>query len=908
MARYLDTDIYAGIRYTPETFQERAIVPIAMRERHDAAEEFIDSQIKALADLKINEKLRDEYVSNKTNEFNAKFDELANNFYSSGAGNMSNINAFKNLKRELDRELSITGGLGARANITKQFDTQRELLVADANKKGYDPNIQLAWLNRDLENYMGQVLGEDGNIIVGQLPDFVGTAAPNKFDTLGWLTKTGNLAKFTSVLTSESDVSPDINPVTGEIIFTTTNKQNLTEHNKQQLDEVAKALNYQINNPNSEMYISKRHQLGPDATHEEITEALRNELIPLLNSQRYSKTTDQTQTSIKEVGKNTGNNRSNTDKKEDKGTLIEYQFGNELGDDISITDLDKEINNLERKEHLGTNTDEDNRKKHEYLALREVLKEKEKDPKFIEEVENKIKKQLEPRKYSGSSDLRSLTNRGLKDLNDLDEFIATMSNNPSLEEDILKHLGMTREEYIQHFNNLIANNNFSKKDYTYINDNFPVPTSPSTILTGNFGGLRNIELVSKLANGNLGELAEAKNIKENAYKETLKGQSLLYRKEYKLGTTEKDIKIKQNIDAGLNNQGLRVFENLLLNDGGKIIDLKDGGEYNLNDDTSKFSELFYSGGKNVIEFDGITDRGLTGISTLDLKVINGEGKDAKEYSIKLNLDRRSLNNSAYVTILQSIYSELDESSKAILDNIMITAENIDVAVDGIDWAKSGNNISDSQDRLLKTKSIKALQDNNVITSYNKQEINSIDYFQNPNYKNVIVRDNEGFFFHVQESDVYNDIRVTKTGQWFERDNMLNYSNGTYITKNAVPNINSSTTDELMQFNAKVGDMASHILKGNIKVGNNPEEAERIKREVEDLLEAVRKLGEPTNIDLNELKTVYGGSIHRRNAVLQYKIFIEFFNNIKDSNIYFKNPSRFYRENTKYFSDKNNKNK
>ena len=112
--------------FQAESFKDLAMVPIAMRTRHD---QILNAQQDTLDEFNNTEVLNTpeamDYYNKKKSEIESRVKGLANQLNTSGTGDSALINEFRNMKRDYNKETSATGSIGALANAKAALDNKK---------------------------------------------------------------------------------------------------------------------------------------------------------------------------------------------------------------------------------------------------------------------------------------------------------------------------------------------------------------------------------------------------------------------------------------------------------------------------------------------------------------------------------------------------------------------------------------------------------------------------------------------------------------------------------------------------------------------------------------------------------------------------------------------------------------
>lgn len=172
-------------QFNPLSIQELSMVPMAMRQRHDAATAGMeDARAKLNAAVDALPQHSDR-AKELTNTFNSMIDRQSEDLAKNGVNNMTSSNIIR-MNRDYQNLMSPNGEIGRILSAKKHY--------ADTYKNFYDEGIKMGQSAEDIarnwKNHSDKYLGYDSN---GNISNIGSIGAPKKYDTADFLKEYGSL-------------------------------------------------------------------------------------------------------------------------------------------------------------------------------------------------------------------------------------------------------------------------------------------------------------------------------------------------------------------------------------------------------------------------------------------------------------------------------------------------------------------------------------------------------------------------------------------------------------------------------------------------------------------------------------------------------------------------------------------
>ena len=357
-SRYTPTPMYQA-----ESFKDLAVVPMAMRVRHD---NILNEQDKLLDQYNNLEVLQEgesqDYYNKKRQEIEAKVNGLANKLNSTGAGDISIMNDFRTIKRDYNKEVSATGATGRLVNIKKDLDTKKAAYYEWANQQ----NQPVEAIETNWKNEYNKWLGSNDMKRIGEdefaFKPLDMKLAPKSVDKVKLLKESYDMIGHISK--DEIDSTMEIDPATGNLI--TNSSGSKSKENVAQLQKWADYHNAILNEPNSEYMADMRYK-NPGVDDATLKRMFLEQVLKVKEMAEIKETSDSEQLKIQpqnqDDGSGSGSGSGSKKKQEPNASLAYTPNGKEIvekGKDFAS--VKAEINAIEKQEQKGFASEEESNK------------------------------------------------------------------------------------------------------------------------------------------------------------------------------------------------------------------------------------------------------------------------------------------------------------------------------------------------------------------------------------------------------------------------------------------------------------------------------------------------------------------------------------------------------------------
>jgi len=627
----------SGSNYAPESFRDMSVVPIALRQRHDNALAAQDDMLLQLNNIQVRDEDRD-YYNQKREEITANINGLTDKINTIGAGDSNLLGEFRNMKRNYNKEVSLSGGLGQASDLKKRIDTTRANYMEFGVKQGWTPETTEKNFAKEYNAYNttnpADKLGNEG-FAYGE---FNPTYAPKQILPTEYLKNIQPLIGEISKEIAWSNFTPVQHPQTGEISFQQNSGATLSKENLQRLDSVQKAINTELMNPESGLRQSLRYS-RPDVSEDEIVKQFLSESdiwIDVMGIEA-SKQVNQSEPPKFSAGSGGGTKKEGSD---EPANLVSTPTGAEVFEGKSITDIvdGTQIRQFEETEKTRPLTEAESAKKTQLILQQNRINDALKSQSTVNEVNKTI------RELTGGG----FTEKGLR----------------KSTEDAYKALQQIR------------NNNYT--NLKELGVSLPLNKTEQSMAVWRQTTERNL----------LERIGTNKEILDEAYKVSIPLNDLKYSKLYSIGPGEAGKKTMDIFNANANDYA-QNFPTLLENSGGKFT--LPGQTELLDTNDSGMEELRNSFANGQIEFNGldIVDMGSTGSSQLVFKYKKSTGDKATSGMIAIDYDNKSPDTNVLDTWLIEMQKTLNPQGQATVQAIMDNKQLKSLAVDSQKFYKEG---------------------------------------------------------------------------------------------------------------------------------------------------------------------------------------------------------------------------
>lgn len=764
-----------GSNYSPESFRDMSIVPIALRQRHDAALAAQDDMLLQLDNIQVRDEDR-EYYNQKRQEITSKVEDLTNKINTIGAGDSNLMGEFRNMKRSYNKEVSLSGGLGQAADVKKRIDDTRAKYLEFGVEQGFSPETT----QKNFDVFYDEYKNSNPNTALGTegfaFKEFNPTFAPKQVDALS-IHKEGQglLGKIAQDVAWQNYVP--VTDANGQIHYQQTGGKRLSEDNLRNLQAYENFINQKILNPESDIRQSLRFS-RPGVPEDQIVKDFLAESDFLSQAMRVKITGQMDQIEPPRESSGGGAKAKSPD---EVAELVSIPTGqNTITGDFTETLNGTAIKAFEAKENtiIGL-TEQESAQKTLAILQHDKLKSAVEDPNNKKKIDSYLNKNGVLK--NGTVDLYR------KSINIYDNQIKAITNTL---------------EYQQ------ATAAYNSGSY-----------SPGE------QGMALINKVKDLSNKKR-ELSIDLN---EAIKTIIPNVDLQYSKLYTFGSssTDKDGSsnaVKKAVDNSLNNNiGLDNILTYLNNGGGKFTDIGESEfKDKLNtDDFKEFSNALLTS-NTQLEFDGLVDLGSTGSSQILLRYTKDQGNGKATGRMALDYDNKSTDTNVLDQLLDTIQGSVDLKGQAVIQSIKDNKKYKDLSVDSTEFAKTG--WSGTQTNKIKKYSKEI--DSNIRNNPRYKEVNYIDNFKDNN----IILNQDGYYeMRLRNSDKSTGVDL-KTGMWFQKDFVRDYQNGVYSTPNP---LQPKTETDKVNFVRSMKDVADQLTdpeNGVMQIGNNNSEFKRLREE------------------------------------------------------------------------------
>lgn len=748
-------DVYNDLKYSPENFKDMAIAPLAMRDRHDKALQFQDDLLFQMQNIKVadNPEIQAEFARRKS-DIEENINNITNRINTSGAGSRVIMGDLRGLKRDYNKEVSATGFTGKAAAMRSQIDKERDLLMAENIRKGFNPLAGEQNYKMQLDKYMEGINVDLLSDESKGVSDFKASHAPNKADALSMMKEGKELFGKLSNSKSWATSTPKI--IDGQLTYVDSSGREIDETNEPNLAAYKKFMNTKVLNPDSELRQSLRWA-NPNKSDEELIsefgiDADLLEKTATITSKAEESSFGQRIVPVKDKS-------GVDDEKPTTATLVDTDTGAEVVKNLGVANIlsGSEIADIELAEENGTVTPEQINRKKLLMQTRFLVQEQVNDPKNKAAINANLAK---------NSTLYKVLPDGKKEKSDIEGYNKEINK---LNEDISK---VNKENNLQ--GSSIA--------------------TESNIAASLAGGMEITQKQMK-AYEERNKLIQRRDVLKGTLEDSMEGiispEALKYSKMYNVTGLKDGNDLNAETIKDLNYR-LPSMLTLAANSGATFtVDGSTGDLLNFNDNKDKFDEAregITNGGGKIDTFD-IIDMGSTGASQLVMHYSfdkkNGTG--SKGGMIAINFDDKVASDSSIMQFMTGLQSRLDPKGQAVIQTVLDNKATAGLSIDNTDFATAG--MSGSQSKKIKE----------LNKAFSNPLEQNYDAYKKANYINTD-KDNNELYNIVQDKEGYNSLYVSRSGY---KDKAVPLAVGTwlrrefvkdYLSKNPNVNDNNSYTD------------------------------------------------------------------------------------------------------------------
>lgn len=777
-------------KFSPLSFQEIAYAPTILRQREDAIINKRDELLNDLYNIEVPQMYQEQFEAER-GKIENDLNSLAKEIQTKGAGDLSLINQFRNLRNSYNKSISNSGNIGRAANLNTHLEEMKSAYFEDALAKGQPAeSVNLNW-DKELDNFL-KGLPSDLSKYSGQLPDMSPNYAPDYTDLA---TEGARIAQFLKGMDSEelgdyqiigkdangNTISED-NPGTPAFwVVETSRGANAT--NNGQVKNFQEYLNAELLNEDSLLHRNLNYR---NIDPEEYLQNIEN-LGAMLTTK---KTSDITTGQVISAGGRSGGRAKNsqTPKPTNKASLRARGSGQEfIPNSKSSGDIKKELNKLYEVENNSEDLSPDEIKANNVrktqlqhaLLKRQKL---EKDNNFVSSVNQTIQSfdkgiKTEHGAFNNKIDPNAKNIKQNLGINDLDSYNKVIEN--EYEVPSILFTAALNEEYPDkdnYYRKAIYNkvmSNISDMGYSNIND-FVADGNSVALLGGGGGRLFNRRFQSKMDNWN--SLKDEVN-KQYETSPTLYEDSTFY----EFGINTASTKVKDNVNSALRNIDLQAA----LSDGILSMTANDGENTKFLDSksisNSEENSLLIENLENAAESDliyemqGLFDGGTTKDASLMFKVFKKKGAiNEFQADLAISIDENSNIFKDFFNPNSEFYQSMDQESQTVLDSIVDRIKYSDVATDLYTKAEMFTPEDNSNIRQHAVNTLSSLG----ITNANNPDgaIHNYRFINNSNNVAIVLQDDESYKL-VRENDEYGNstIETFKFSDYINTQKAIDYT-------------------------------------------------------------------------------------------------------------------------------------
>lgn len=775
----------SGVNYSPESFRDLSVVPIALRQRHDQALAAQDDMLLQLNNIQVRDEDRD-YLNQKREEITNQVNDLTNKINTVGAGDSNLMGEFRNAKRAYNKEVSLAGGLGQAANVKQRIDTARANYLDFGVKQGWSPetaqkNFELEY-GRFNEKNPSSGLGSEGFAF----GEFNPTYAPKQINPVDKLKEIQPLIGEISKEEAFQNYRPVQDPQTGQITYVQYGGSTLSRSNLERLKSVESYLNQELLNPDSELRQSLRYS-RPGVSEDQVVQQFLKEsdfLIDAMGVEAKKESTMIEAPTFPKPTKDAGGKGSS----DETASLVSTPTGAEtfVGKSITTIVAGDTIKNLEKVEQSRPLTEQESNQKMMAILQQDRVKEALKDPNTIREVNNYLKTNSVLQDNSGQPSTIEGYNNTLTSLqSQINQIKST---------DLYKTGARLKSNDVVSASRLASSLTESQKQKA----------------------AQEFDRVTYLQN----RITPIKERLDEAYNKSIPKDDLVYSRMYTFGAGEAARKTTDTFNANASDYGVNWITQLE-NAGGKF-SLPGETDLSSNNDESKLKDLkeAFASNDTKVKFGSLIDMGSTGSSQLVLNYTVGSGEKAKTGMISVDYDNKSPDSSVIDNWLIEMQKTLDTPSQAVIQSILDNKQLKGISVDSNQFAKTGfsKGQSDTIKKMSKT----------VNAGYlNSPEYKAVDYNNFPDREYNMVLNKDGFYSLYMRDNKRKEAKPLGVIGWSQKEFAKDY----LAKKITTPNLTKATDiNDKKYFVSSMKDLSLLADNALVQIDNNSSAFQKLKNE------------------------------------------------------------------------------
>lgn len=807
--QYTNINKYDTLKYSPESFRDMAIAPIAMRERHDSANQFNDDLLLQLDNIEVPAEFQEQFNARK-NAIKENINGLTGKINEIGAGNSNLMSEFRNMKRDYNSQVSNSGEIGRLKNMQDEFKSKYASAMQLNMQQKQNPETGKKNFDMDRAAYLASINPDDLSNPNAGIKAFEPRYAPEYTDVIDEHKRIQSLIGEKTSQINWNDVEMVPNPsAPGSYMYQTKQGVKTNSSNIANLKAVNEIMKSSALDPNSK--IGQNLQwMNPDKTYEQNMDAFLKDANMMTNVMRKDAYTENTQSKLTDPNGGSKGSTTKENKVDEKGNLISIMTGSDHynGMDYSEFMSGNKLKAWEEMEENGTITEKEIMAKNAYLQQRERMAIASSQKGVSGNIDKSIKEY-----YTKHKDQRPST--------DAKENFKILSTKEEVAESIDR-----KEDFIKEIQSI---------DYDSMRKRVLEETGEKI---GYMPGSHEVQ-----RKGLIDSMRRSIDFDRKALDTSMKShvpkEDLLYSKMYKFGSGKVNNDNEKIFKESVNNKGA-VLLGVARNSGGLFTSPGEGVEttaykdFNNEESDSKELEQLFINGEAEITGMSLISMGSTGSSQLvfDYSSKGDSASGRRGGKVVIDYDSKSPDSSMLEDILNSMKEVLDEEGNSIIQSIQDNKKLAPLSIDDAEYSVKG--MSKSQSEMFKK-----LSKNLRPSKYDNEAYRGVDYTAAPNREFNMVRTSDGYYqLMIGEKLKRSDTGALLTKDWMNREMAKAYSDGA----STIPDLRkASTPAEEVKLIEWVQDFAQTATKeeGITRVGRakDQKDYQLKRREFLKLLEA-----------------------------------------------------------------------
>ena len=718
--------------YQSESFKDLAIVPLAMRARHDLLLDKQQEQLDIFNNTEVldNDEARAYYDKKKT-ELEERVKGLSNQLNTSGSGDTALISEFRNMKKDFNKEISATGSIGALSNARADLNQKKEAYF----KYGVSQQQPIAAIENNWKIEEAKWMGSNDFTKLGT-DQFRTSAidmplAPKNID------QTDLILKAKQFLGNNSTETVNQNTTIENGMLVVRGDSKLDANNLNQLKDFVKYHNLLLDDPNSEYMADQRYK-NHGVSDDILKSRFREKLDAISGQAKIIKNTKSETLNAKPLSDGSGGRGEKVTEEENPGLKVSYAPSGKqiVKSKQGLASIVPELAEIEAKEMAGTATDEDAYRKQNLVTLQNG----------IDNVENDATGRAELVKRAKEAGFDYFKEKQkVKDLYIQKERLL----NPKFTGDNKNDVTVYNEAVLEN----IKYRNDKKNDAGFVDDKYYkmiMNESMGKVLKESDPNRRRkaFEMALMDAGGappghfierKIGDLD--KKI-DSVFQNVSTDETLKFSRLYSFSPGEDENKMTDTLNKWATNDAMGILS-VAENSGGSFTLLNDDNIYQTKTnagDNSKFEEIKKARENQnlTMEVRGFVDSGNDGPPQIIFEYTNEKTKQKGQ--LRVNYDESSSQNKLD-DLLALIHEKGNAHTKNVVGSIMDNKKYSKLApIRLIDLTKNPSIAYDKKtDEFIKARS-KEIKD----TQMNNEDLKNISFIK-PNEKHILVQRRDGFY-------------------------------------------------------------------------------------------------------------------------------------------------------------------